>query len=542
MSLERKYKYKTHFQAFAKAGPQVDESKRFAVASIADLGKVFSDAGIAKKIEQNPDLLFISSNLILCDYANLNDDCVRKEDVLAMKDKFVSKYIDVEHDRSRVVGAICDVGFSLYPSNKIVDFAQASETDSPLQLVIGGYIWRVVMPELADYIEMASLESSPSYGDASTSFELMFDDYDIAIGPNGNRDVKAARIVTDVEEFKKMNKVLRCNGGSGKVENDIVYRVLKSDILPNGAGVVAKPASGLKGILAVNSGMETLSEVLDVEAQKSSTEDEKLISNLENNTKNNINITESSVNTPITIKSMKIEKLEDLDKKWSEIKSLETAASVTEFVVANVRQEIEQAIALKSEEFAAKIKAEKELVATVELAKTEIEKKNKELDEVVATLKKELDAIKASQLAAASEEKFNARMAAFDEEFDLDDEDRQIIAQDLKMLASDDMDEDEEEGDGKFKAYMGKQKKLMKEKSKSVKKAKADEAAALALASKTGAKETVDIKSVVASVTEISNQEISNGVHTTESLADKYRGAFAESVSIGGVPLKNFKK
>ena len=537
MSLERKYKYKTHFQAFAKAGPQVDESKRFAVASIADLDKVFSDAGIAKKIEENPDLLFISSNLILCDYANLNDDCVRKEDVLAIKDKFVSKYIDVEHDRSKVVGAICDVGFSLYPSNKVIDTAEAANTDSPIQLVIGGYIWRVVMPELADFIEVASLESSPSYGDISTSFELMFDDYDIAVGPNGNRDVKAARIVIDVEEFKKMNKVLRCNGGSGKIENDIIYRVLKSDILPNGAGVVAKPASGLKGILAVNSDMDSLSKIIE-EAKETTEGAEKIVSNLVNNIKNNINIAETSVKTPITIKSMKIEKLEDLDKKWSEIKSLETAASVTEFVVANVRQEIEQAIALKSEEFAIKIKAEKELVATIEANKAEVEKKNKELDEVVATLKKELDTIKASQLAAASEEKFNARMAAFDEEFDLDDEDRQIIAQDLKALASDDGDED----DTKFKGYMGKQKKLMKEKCKSVKKAKADEAAALALASKAGTKEIVDVKSIVASVTEISNQEISNGVHTTESLADKYRGAFAESVSIGGVPMKNFKK
>jgi hypothetical protein len=532
MPLEKVFRYKAPFKVFVKAAAPAEESQRFATASLADLNKVFSNSELANKIQKNPDLLFISSNLILCDYANLNDDCVRKSDVIKMHDQFVSKYINTEHDRSKVVGAICNVAFSSYPSNKVIDIQSALLSDEPVQLVIGGYVWRVVEPELADFIEVASNEASPSYGDVSTSFELMFDDYDIAIGPNGNRDVNAARIIDHSnEEFKIWDKILRANGGNGKTKDgDIVYRVLKGDILPTGIGIVAKPASGLKGILAISD----IVEEKPVEAKQDNIDEIK---------DKNINNTESSVKTPITLKSMKIEKLEDLDKIWSEIKSLETSASVTEFIVASTREQIEKAIAEESVKFAAEIKAQKDIAASIEESKVkaeadkaEADKRAKELETVVATLKKELEDVKAAQLAAASEEKFNARMAAFDEEFDLDDEDRQIIAQDLRALATDDSDED----DSKFKGYMGKQKKLMKEKCKSVKKAKAEELAALA--SKTGKTETIDPKLVIASVTEIVGQEISNGVHTTESLRDKYKASFNESVSIGGVQLKNFNK
>ena len=101
----------------------------------------------------------------------------------------------------------------------------------------------------------------------------------------------------------------------------------------------------------------------------------------------------------------------------------------------------------------------------------EIEAKNASLAEESEKLKTEIADIKASlekleqeKIAKLKEENFNVRMASFDEEFDLNDEDRQVLATDIKDL--------EEEA---FAAYKKKMAVLMKEKNKSTKKAKEEE-------------------------------------------------------------------
>jgi len=541
MPLGKDFKYKTRLVANIKniEVAEPEKVKNIAMASIKELEAAFCNPELIAKIRQNPDLLFCASNLIIADEANLNDDAVRKEDLLKIYKSFQLKLLDVEHDRKVICGAIYDSGFSYLDTGEIISPLEAAMSKESIQLYVIFYLWRLVNPELADSIEENPDPASQSA--ISTSFELIFDEYEIGIGLNGNKDVRAARIIdASSNEFAAYDSVLRCNGGSGKTGKDgrdIVFRILKGDILPSGMGLVLAPGSGLRGILAVTEvnieipveEAHPLSDVLDAKTQN------KVLEILDDKN-NNINNLDISVTSNITsIKHMHIKTIEDLDAKWSDIKKLETAASVKEFVKehveASARDLIADAIAKKSEEFAAQLKAKEELVAAVEANKVDIEAKASDLEKSVESLKKELAEIRSAQASALAEDKFNSHMAAFDEEFDLDDEDRQIIAQDLKAM-EDGLDVD----DAKFKGYFGKQKKLMKEKSKSVKKAKAEELAKTVVA---GAKVTVDVKEVIASVIETEKQAITNGVSVTETLKQKYEGAFKDSVSINGVSIKD---
>lgn len=550
----RSYKYSAKFQAFAKVIPPSEDCKKLAQASLKQLGGLFPGLDL----EKNPDLLYIASNLILLNYANLNDDCVLKSDMLAIQDKFIDKYIDIEHNRDDIVGAIDTVGFSLFGSDELITLDEAKTINAPIQLVIGGYIWAVVAPELARYLVSASDEKSPTFGDLSTSFELMFDNYNIGYGFQGNRDADNAVIFApDSPEFAKYDQLLRANGGSGVVnkDGDVVYRILQGDILPVGAGIVAKPASGIKGIYVAKKSVVQPAVAEPIEESKAETSGDNigdlktiepyrahLIGLLDQHQKaievaeteqKTIIISQQSVKPIIKHKIMDIQltSITQLDTDWTELRKLDSAASIKSFIADE--------IAKKSEEFSKELKAKEEIVKTVEANKANAEAKSVELQASVEALTKQVDEMKAVQAAAIAEEQFNTRMAAFDEEFELDDEDRALLVEDIKELASEEA----------FAKYMKKSKKLMKNKKKGFVpfKKKSDDDKKPDDTDKNGvdpdepdaddakkkAKAALDVKSAVASITEESGQSSpTNGVAAEPSLREQYFKAFSEGTTI----------
>lgn len=573
----KNFRYSTKFQAFARTVSINNENKKLAIASLRELAKVF-DEGIAKKIENNPDLLFISSNLLLCDHINLNGDAVRKNDIIKIYDNFKCKPLDRSHNREEIIGAIYDSGFSIYPTNKIISIEEATKSEEPIQMVIGGYLWKLIDPELCEFIANASDEKSPNFGLISTSFELLFDSYDICIGTNGNTDINDAKIIKpDDPSYEKYDKILKCNGGSGMEGDNIVGRILTGEIIPAGAGLVTKPASGLKGILALtNSQDDDIDE--DNELEESYKEwlknapqsgvgyhlcdiemnDGKSYSNVailncsitpkSINTKNikslklsdkNIKIENACVNDNInqidkknTNIAMQIKDLSELDTNWSEIRKMETSASVREF--------IENQLAKVSEKFSKENKEKEGVLKTIEANKTEAENKVKELQDAVNKLTDHLNKIKAEEDARAASEKFNERMANLDKTFHLEADERTLMADDVKKMGHDTC------GDEMYAAYVDKQKKLMKEKThdhiNKVNKEKEEMEAKLA---KAGIKEEpkVDVKAVIASVSD-PKQDMPNSVmpNANETLVEQYKRVFGDSLTIGKIPSKKLIK
>jgi len=145
---------------------------------------------------------------------------------------------------------------------------------------------------------------------------------------------------------------------------------------------------------------------------------------------------------------MKITKIEDItDALLREV----TASSVTEFVAEEIRKANDQFLAQKTEK-------ENELKAANEKAATlasEQEVAKKQLEE----LTQKLASLEAEQLAKAQEEAFNMRMASFDEEYELNDDERKVLAADIKDM-----------NDESFSAYKNKMAVIMKDKNKEAKK------------------------------------------------------------------------
>ena len=146
---------------------------------------------------------------------------------------------------------------------------------------------------------------------------------------------------------------------------------------------------------------------------------------------------------------MKITKIEDItDTLLKEA----TASSVTEFIHEELKKANEQFITERTEK-EVELKAANEKINTVTAEHEAVKKQVSELSE-------KLSALEVEKEAKAKEETFNMHMASFDEEFDLSEEDRKVLASDLKDLS--------EEG---FSAYKSKMSVLMKEKNKAAKKA-----------------------------------------------------------------------
>jgi hypothetical protein len=509
------YKYRTFFEAQAKTIPaHPKEKQQMAIASLNSLTGIF-DEDIKDKIRQNPDLLYVATNLILANHKNLNGDCILLEDLFPVAKKFEYKQTNVEHDRSNLIGFIDEVGWSSYPSNELINEDDVLSHENPVQLVIGNVLWKIVNPELCNLIEQASNENSPNYGAVSESFELLFDDYWVAVGPI---DAKKSRLIKPGEDdFEKYDNLLPQNGGSGRSGADYVYRVLKGDILPIGAGVVRKPASGLKGIAVVTQESQLKKED---EAETEHPLSEYLDANNKNINKEEFSVTQNKSQTNNIMVISKIEDIESQFEAFAKLPAKEATASIQKIM--------EDKLIEVSKEFEAKVKAEADAKQAALSAQAELETRAADLGKAVNELQAKLDKIEQAQAAATAELKFNERMASLDEVFDLDDEARSLLVEEVKSADSDEA----------FAVWMDKKKKLMKEKTKSYKSEKAE--CMKKKLTDAGVKfeldeKTLDIKEVIASAKEISETKVPNSSPLNDDLKVRFSKALKDGVVVAGV-------
>lgn len=519
------FKHRALFESYARTVPPVTPDKqKLAIASLNDLTGIF-DEEVKEKIRENPDLLVVASNLVLANHGNRNDDAILLPDLLEIAEKFEYKQVNREHSRENVVGVIDEVGWSLYPSNEIIDEDEVANLTEPVQLVIGGYLWRVVDPELCNLVEEASNEKSDNYLAVSTSFELLFNSYWICVSPDKNALNPNARFVKPGDpDWDKYDTKLKANGGSGKEGGMNVFRVLKDDILPVGAGIVRNPASGIKGIAIVT--QDSVVEPEEPENKPELPENElegpetKAATQQNNIKEENLSVSEikSQLKIPMVIKS-----IQELEAHYTDFTKLEAKTAV-----ASIQSFMEEKVKELSEKHAAELKAKEEAAAAAEQAKAELEARASGLGKAVEELQAKLAEIESKQAAAAAEQKFNERMASLDETFDLDDEERAILVEEIREVAS----------DGSFAAYMDKKKKLMKEKTKAYKAEKAKcmkEKMAKAGVTVELDEKTLDFKEVIASVKpDATNVQVPNTPVITEDLKARI-AALRKDITVAGV-------
>ena len=331
-----------------------------------------------------------------------------------MYKNFINKPINLEHQRERVVGVILTAGFSEFGTDKQIS-EEAIASNDPFNITLGGVIWKVVNTKVADIIEDASDPTSEHYMKISASWELGFDEYNLVLLEESEKNISSAEFITEAEEIDKNKEFLKALGGSGKLENGKnIYRQVINNVVPLGIGLTENPAADVQGVAVKN----------DKEKSCASSEKSEDTLKIDQNEKN---ISQSSNKTVKTneeyIPIMKITSIKDITDE-----SLQTlkASVIADFVEEELKKASEEYHAQQTE-------VEDKLKAAHE-AETELKSTQEALTKELEAVKADFESLQKDVAAREAQEKFNARMTYFDAEYDLTDADREVIASDIKDM------------------------------------------------------------------------------------------------------------
>ena len=469
-------KYTTIFSSTIKPLVSEEKDKYLAMASLLEV----SDFVPELDTDTNIDLLPIAFNACVANRVNKNGDVIDTATALEIYKNFINKPINIEHNRQKVIGTILSASFSEFGTDKPLTAEEIKDTDKPFNITLGGVVWRIVNSELSELIEESNDPTSENYQGISASWELGFSDYDLVILEEYEKNIENGKTISSSVEKDELKQHLRSHGGTGLLDNGKrIYRKVVEQVVPLGIGLTETPAADVKGV-AIDK--EEDNEQYASESQETEPECPETTSQ---SSENNVNNKKDVV--------MKITSLKDINNDT--LKTLE-ASAVHDFI----QEELKKA----SEEFAAE-KEEKE--TALKAANEKIDDLSANYDKVkdeLQSVSENLKTLEDENAAKAAEELFNQRMASFDEKYELTDEDRKVIASDIKEL-------DEEA----YSAYTEKMAVLLSAKDKEAIAAVAAAAKEEAEASKEEAAEEV-----VASEEETNEEVVEEALDNAEVEAD----------------------
>lgn len=443
--MNKDYLYKTSFDSPILAYTQEEESF-ISKASLKNLRSLLpQDIDFSKNI----DLLGVAFNAAVVNQFNKNDDGIDSTLAAQVIQNFRHKPTNIEHNKDNIVGHIINAGFSEYnDSNKIISLEEARDKKDPFNIALGAVVYKQVNKDFVKLIERSVDELDTLHEAISASWEIGFSEYDILVG---SKNINEAERV-DPKHFNEIKPMLRAYGGNGAMKDGTkVYRLLKGEIFPLGIGFTTKPAADVKGLYSENSTTNSITfkdkrdvkAYFDIKNNIFSKKNNAFISHLRNDDVKN-----------------KKETNMDIEQILAELKGLLVEKKFSEEAVANMTQTFAEAIKKKDEEYresAAKAEKEKEDMAK---EKEEMKKTVKKVEDELKAAVEKIQEFEAFQKQEEAVARFNSRMEVIDQGYDLDDEDRQVLASDLKELAP------TEEA---FAAYQDKLAVMWKHKNKEIK-------------------------------------------------------------------------
>lgn len=447
------FKYTTSF-AEKLTLSELDKKDLTSFASLTSLKDIMPE-GI--DLEKNIDLVGVAFNAAVANKFNRNGDGIDTSTAIAIKDYFVHKPANIEHNKQKVVGHIVGSSFSSFGENKLISSEEASQTDGPFNIALSAVVYRSVNPKFAELVKESTDENSGNYQMVSASWEIGFNEYAIALGGD---DLHECQIIAE-EEKEEYKQFLKAYGGNGRTDKGIkVNRLIMGDIYPLGIGFTANPAADVKGLTIIekeelsaceNPVYEKIKINNNIFSEKSSHSEKCDV--IHNKNQNPGKIMEQEILKQLT---------ETLESQASEKKLSQEA-------IANITKVFHDAIIDKSEQWKAdkeSLESEKEdLVKASEESSKEIENLKTEL----ASVTEDLEKIKTEVLAREEADRFNERMSELDDSFELDDEDRIVLASELKAIDSEESYADYKSKlaitwKHKTKAFKEEQEKLFNEK------------------------------------------------------------------------------
>ena len=452
------YKYKSIFSSEIQASSiskesSVDVSK----ASLESLKSLMPE-GI--DLDGNIDLLAVAFNAAVVNVFNKNHDGINTETAKAVSKYFIHKPTNIEHKKQKVVGHIISSGFSKFGTNEILEASDISDSYEPFNIALSALVYKTVNPDFADLLEKSANKDDGMHNVISASWEIGFNDYAIAIG---SRNLKEAEIVTDEKQKEDLKKYLKAFDGEGLMDDGTeIYRLVAGDVYPLGIGFTTNPAANVKGVIQLDKKKDEEPE--EVAAQE---KQEKIEVNFDKFLKKIINIKKNSSHTekthvisdkPNLNKTVQKMETQELIDQLKETISASSSDKFSEEAVANIVKVVSDAIREKSDVYVQEKADLENQKQEIEAAKIESENKIKELEEKLTASEETLSKIQAEQEEAKKLQLFNDRMSALDEEYELSDEDRKILASEVKTL---------ENAEEAFAGYQEKLQVIFKHKSKS---------------------------------------------------------------------------
>ena len=399
-------KYTSIFSSTVRPVVSEEKDKFLSLASMVDLEKFVPEIDTEKEV----DLLPVAFNAFVANRANKNGDVIDTETAVRIKDSFINKPINIEHNRDKILGTILTTGYSEFGTDKPLTEEEVKGSNVPFNVTLGGIVWRIVNPELANYIEDSADPTSDNYMKVSASWELGFADYQILAVEGEEKNTENAEIIKDESAMANVKEYLKAFGGKGKLNDGrSVYRQVINEVLPLGIGLTENPAADVEG-LASKITFVKKDELTPTQEDAAS---EKTISQ----------VVETDVNQNNKGRNMKLNSIKDITEE--SLKEL-SASVISDFIEEQLKEASEKFNEEKTETETA-LKAAKDDYEKLSTEHSDVKEQLDKLSNSIAELEKE----KAERIAF---DKFNERMASLDEAYDLSDEDRQVIASQIKDL------------------------------------------------------------------------------------------------------------
>ena len=462
-------------------------------------------------LDKNIDLVGVAFNAAVVNKFNKNHDGIGTETALAVKDYFVHKPTNIEHKKQRVVGHIVSAAFSSYGDNELVTDEDLRDTNDPFNIALGAVVYRMVDKKFAQLINQSVDPESPLHNQVSASWEIGFNDYQIALG---SEDLSEAEIVTDEKQIKELSQYLKAAEGSGSMKDGtLVRRLVVGNVYPLGIGFTANPAADVEGVVMTEKTSVTFHDEDDA-AVISSDQADKILKNILN-FKNNISQSEKNTvkseresNSNIMNTNQLVQEIKSvLDEKLSSEKmSKDTFAAES---VASISDIVNQAIREKNEEYKKDLSSAKEEKAQVEAQHQELTASVEEMKQKLEAAEEKIRQFEDEQTRQQALACFNARMEAVEQDYELSEADLKIVASEVKELT---------ETDEAFASYQEKLAVVFAHKSKEhlkAEKSKFDGAVAEAVE-----KRVTEMKEAKASTDEPSESEADKKENLEEALEE----------------------
>jgi hypothetical protein len=408
------------------------------------------------------DLLGLCLHAAIVNVFNKNGVGILSALAPRIRESFIHKPLNVEHDKNLIVGHVFDAAMSDRTFGKVLSAEDVLTTSEPFDLIVNAFVYRLVAGGLNDVLD--KIKKGDNSVKIYASWELGFDKYCIAVGRTAySRKMSDCDLITDEKEIERLSVFLKDNEGTGRNEyGSPVFRVITDEeAIAIGLALTVSPAADVAPLYVFDySDIERYPSTAAIAIDDEEDDDEE--TELEDDS-NKKCATIAKINSQINNEDV-LSIIEGTNMNKDELiktitESVQTSIQgIPSESVASIMEKVADMIVSKNQEYLIEKQKSLDEVARVQgesLAREQkiaaLEESAKTMSETLAQAQAKLSEIEAAQKETLARRTFDERMTKIDAEFDLTDDDRKFIAADVTVAST---DEDFEKVLAKYKVLL----------------------------------------------------------------------------------------